>query len=276
MENKLNTYDKENGELRQENQNIKNELDELKLIAESKEKIIQKLQNDFEMMEREYNNNNSLPNNLQRINNNEINSNDYNQYINELMNKQNMLEIENNNLRNGLKQMTKNINEANEIYFKRKANYDNNIKIRDDKIKEYKNKISILKIKINELYNEINILKSNRGNIDNNLNSFLSQNNNDMINNQFKTDQNNLLSNTSKIKRKDIPFELNLENNQFDNINSQMDKDDIFGDIKISEVPKISETKERNNSHYNKEDLKYIQEYKDILNKVEEQLKEYN
>ena len=131
-------------------------------------------------------------------------------------------------------------------------------------------------MKINELYNEINILKSNRGNIDNNLNSFLSQNNNDMINNQFKTDQNNLLSNTSKIKRKDIPFELNLEKNQFDNINSQMDKDDIFGDIKISEVPKINETKERINSNYNKEDLKYIQEYKDILNKVEEQLKEYN
>ena len=43
LENKLNTYDKENGELRQENQNIKNELDELKLITESKEKIIQKL-----------------------------------------------------------------------------------------------------------------------------------------------------------------------------------------------------------------------------------------
>ena len=57
-----------------------------------------------------------------------------------------MLERENNNLRNGLKQMTKNINEANEIYFKRKANYDNNIKIRDVKLKEYKTKISILKM----------------------------------------------------------------------------------------------------------------------------------
>ena len=234
MENKLNNYDKENGELRQENQNIKNELDELKLIAESKEKIIQKLQNDFEMMEKEYNNN-SLPNNFQKININEVNHNDYNEYINELINKQNMLERENNNLRNGLKQMTQNINEANEIYFKRKANYDNNIKIRDDKLKEYKTKISILKMKINELYKEINILKSNKGDIDNNLNSFLSKNNNDMINNQFKVDQNKLLSNTPKIKRKDIPFELNLENNQFDNINSQMDNKDIFGDIKISE-----------------------------------------
>ena len=29
------------------------------------------------MMEREYNNNNSLPNNYQKINSNEINSNDY-------------------------------------------------------------------------------------------------------------------------------------------------------------------------------------------------------
>ena len=65
LENKLNTYDKENGELRQENQNIKNELDELKLIAESKEKIIQKLQNDIEMMEKEYNSN-SLSNNFFR------------------------------------------------------------------------------------------------------------------------------------------------------------------------------------------------------------------
>ena len=97
-----------------------------------------------------------------------------------------------------------------------------------------------------------------------------------MINNQFKVDQNKLLSNTPKIKRKHFPFELNLDNNQFDNINSQTDNKDIFGDVKISEVPKISETKEGINPNYNKEDLKYIQEYKDILNKVEEQLKKYN
>ena len=50
------------------------------------------------MMEKEYNNN-SLPNNFQKININEVNHNDYNDYINELMNKQNMLERENNNLR---------------------------------------------------------------------------------------------------------------------------------------------------------------------------------
>ena len=94
-----------------------------------------------------------------------------------------------------------------------------------------------------------------------------------MMNNKFKIDQNKLLSNTPKMKRKDIPFDLNLENNQFDNVNNQNDNQDIFGDVKISEVPKISEHKERLNSNCNKEDLEYIKEYQDILNKVEEHLK---
>ena len=272
LEDKINLYDKENSDLRKENQNIKNELDELKLVAESKEKIIQKLQTDFEMMEKEYNNNSIVPNNMQQIKANEINNNEYTQYINELLNKQNMIENENVNLRNGLKQMTKNINEANEIYFKRKANYDNNIKIRDNKLKEYKNKISLLKMKINELHKEINLLKNNKGIVDNNQNSFLSQNNNDMNKNQFKIEQKNLISHTPKLRRKEIPFDLNLENKDIENQESK----DYFGDIKISEVPKITETKERLNTNGYQEDLKYIQEYKDILNKVEEQLNKYN
>ena len=272
LEDKINLYDKENSDLRKENQNIKNELDELKLVAESKEKIIQKLQTDFEMMEKEYNNNSIGPNNMQQIKANEINNNEYTQYINELLNKQNMIENENVNLRNGLKQMTKNINEANEIYFKRKANYDNNIKIRDNKLKEYKNKISLLKMKINELHQEINLLKNNKGIVDNNQNSFLSQNNNDMNKNQFKIEQKNLISHTPKLRRKEIPFDLNLENKDIENQESK----DYFGDIKISEVPKITETKERLNTNGYQEDLKYIQEYKDILNKVEEQLNKYN
>jgi len=128
LESKLNSYDKENSELRKENQNIKIELDELKLVTKSKEKIIEKLQADFGMMENEYRNN--IPNNLNQkgnIKNDEINSEEYAQYINELTNKQKALEKENYNLKNGLKQMTKNINEANDIYFKRKTQYDNNI-----------------------------------------------------------------------------------------------------------------------------------------------------
>ena len=275
LENKLNSYDKENSELRKDNQNLKNELDELKLVTKSKEKIIEKLQNDFGIMENEYRNN--LPNNLNQmgiIKNDEINSAEYVQYINELTNKQNTLENENNNLRNGLKQMAKNINEANDIYFKRKAQYDNNIKIRDNKLREYKNKISILKMKINELHQEIRILKNNKV-ANYNQASFLSQNNNDMNNNQLKNEQMNLISHTPKIKKKEIPFELNLERKEKLNEINENNKD-IFGDIKISEVPRITETQQQNNSDINPQDMKNIQEYKDLLNKVDEQLQKYN
>ena len=271
LESKLNSYDKENSELRKENQNVKIELDELKLVTKSKEKIIEKLQADFGMMENEYRNN--LPNNLNQmgnVKNDEINSAEYAQYINELTNKQNALEKENYNLKNGLKQMTKNINEANEIYFKKKAEYDNNIKNRDIKLREYKNKISILKMKINELHQEIRILKNSQ--ITNyNQTSFLSQNNNEINKNQFQNDNMKLISNTPKLKKKEIPFELNLENKEKLN-----DNKDIFGDIKISEVPKITETQQQSNSIINPQDLKNIQEYKELLNKVDEQLLKYN
>ena len=274
LESKLNSYDKENSELRKENQNIKIELDELKLVTKSKEKIIEKLQADFGMMENEYRNN--IPNNLNQmgnIKNDEINSEEYAQYINELTNKQKALEKENYNLKNGLKQMTKNINEANEIYFKRKTQYDNNIKIRDNKLREYKNKISILKMKINELHQEIRVLKNNQaGNY--NQTSFLSQNNNDINNNQFQNENMKLINHTPKLKRKEIPFELNLDNK--DKNNEINDNKEIFGDIKISEVPKTTETQQQSNSIINPQDLKNIQEYKDLLNKVDEQLLKYN
>ena len=274
LESKLNSYDKENSDLRKENQNIKIELDELKLVTKSKEKIIEKLQADFGMMENEYRNN--IPNSLNQmgnIKNDEINSAEYAQYINELTNKQNALEKENYNLKNGLKQMTKNINEANEIYFKRKTEYDNNIKNRDIKLREYKNKISILKMKINELHQEIRVLKNNQ--VTNyNQNSFLSQNNNEMNKNQLQNDNMKLISHTPKLKKKDIPFELNLENKE--KINEINDNKDIFGDIKISEVPRITETQQQSNSIINPQDMKNIQEYKDLLNKVDEQLLKYN
>ena len=220
------------------------------------------------MMENEYRNN--IPNNLNQIGNiknDEINSAEYAQYINELTNKQNALEKENYNLKNGLKQMTKNINEANEIYFKRKTEYDNIIKSRDNKLREYKNKISILKMKINELHQEIRVLKNNQT-------SFLSQNNNDINKNQFQNDNMKLICHTPKLKKKEIPFELNLENKE--KINEFNDNKDIFGDIKISEVPKITETQQQTNSIINPKDLKNIQEYKDLLNKVDEQLLKYN
>ena len=80
-----------------------------------------------------------------------------------------------------------------------------------------------------------------------------------------------LISHTPKLKKKEIPFELNLENKEKLN-----DNKDIFGDIKISEVPKITETQQQSNSIINPQDLKNIQEYKELLNKVDEQLLKYN
>jgi hypothetical protein len=138
LENKLNLYDKENCNLRKENQNIKSELEESKLVGESKEKIIQKLKTDFELMENEYNNN--LFTSKKIDDNLKINNINKSQYINDLISKQKKLTKENNDLKYGLKQMTKNINEANKLYFKKKAEYDKTLEIRDNKLTEYKKK----------------------------------------------------------------------------------------------------------------------------------------
>ena len=85
------------------------------------------------------------------------------EYINGLKSKLKSLKKENNDLKFCLKQMSKNINEENKLYFKNKADYNKAFEVRDNKLKEYKNKIILLKKKINELHSEINILKENKG-----------------------------------------------------------------------------------------------------------------
>ena len=298
LENKLNVYDKENCNLRKINQNIKSELEELKLVGDSKEKIIQKLQTDFELMENEYNNNiyktQTIDDNLK------INDINKSQYINELLNNQKALGKENKDLKFGLKQMTKKINDANKLYYKKKAEYDKTLEIRDNKLKEYKTKISLLKRKINELHQEINILKENKEDFMNNINhySFLTQNNNEVKN--IKKEKQKLRNFTPKSRGNRVnnfPFEINIGNRMTQN-NEFNDYNDIFGDLKISEVPKENIfikpgnlkpiSKEKNNKeknwpknekmdlaelNNNKQNLKYIQEYKDTLNKIDEQIK---
>ena len=296
LENKLNLYDKENCNLRKENQNIKSELEESKLVGESKEKIIQKLKTDFELMENEYNNN--LFTSKKIDDNLKINNINKSQYINDLISKQKKLTKENNDLKYGLKQMAKNINEANKLYFKKKAEYDKTLEIRDNKLTEYKKKITLLKMKINELHQEINVLKEYKGdflnsNNNNNHYSFLTQNNNE--NNKIK-----IRSYTPKV-RKNIenkcPFDINLDNKTEPN----NENNDIFGDIKISEVKKESisikpknlkintnnndfNEKEKNMNknndliklNNNEKDLKFLQEYKDTIKNLDEQLNKFN
>ena len=299
LENKLNIYDKENCDLRKINQSIKSELEELKLVGDSKEKIIQKLQTDFELMENEYNNNMY---NTQKIDDNlKINDINKSQYINELLSSKKALDKENKDLKFGLKQMTKKINDANKLYYKKKAELDKTLEVRDNKLKEYRTKITLLKRKINEMHQEINILKEFRGDfINNNQYSFLTQNNNETKNNIKKQ---KLRSFTPKARGKKVnncPFEINKENRVAQN-NEINDYNDIFGDLKISEVPKESISKKpvslkTNNKEKNKKEenmlknenmntaeldndeqnLKYIQEYKDTLNKIDEQINKIN
>ena len=154
-------------------------------------------------------------------------------------------------------------------------------------------------MKINELHQEIKLLKEYKGvdflySNNNNQYSFLTQMNTDN-NNQNKQDYKKFISYTPKARKNKIPFEINLENN-----NENLDGNDIFGDIKISEVPKDNNSmkppsikkngdligQENNNTKNksndinalanNEQDLKFIQEYKDNLNKMDEQLKKLN
>ena len=304
LENKLNEYDKENCDLKSENQNLNSTVKELKLVIESKEKIIQKLQTDFEIMENEYNNNvftsQKLGENLKK---NDI---DKSQYINELQSKQEKLTKENKDLKFGLKQMTKNINEANQLYSKKKAEYDKTLLLRDNKLKEYKTKITLLKMKINELHQEIKILKEYKGvdflnSNNNNHYSFLTQNNNNNDNNnKIKNEHKKYITYTPKARKNKIPFEINLDNRTTIQNNENSEGNEIFGDLKISEVPKdnnsIKPSSIKNNNDLieqdknisknknndlnklanNEQDLKYIQEYKKTLDKIDEQLNKLN
>ena len=109
------------------------------------------------------------------------------------------------------------------------------------------------------------------------------------------------MSITPKVKRSRqnyIPFEINLENK---NENNNDYNNNIFGDIKISEIPKENNSikpnekdnnkndlpeKEKKNNNEKKidisklanheQDLKYLQEYKDTLKKIDEQLFKFN
>ena len=284
-------YDKENCDLRKENQNIKSEIEELKLVGESKEKIIQKLQTDFELMENEYNNNLFT---TQKIDDNlKINDMNKSQYINELLNNQKALNKENKDLKFGLKQMTKKINDANQLYYKKKAEYDQTLELRDSKLKEYRTKITLLKMKINELHKEINMLKEYKGDyINSNHYSFLTNNDN---NKKFKKAQ-KLRSFTPKARGNRVnncPFDINLEN-RVAQYNEIIENKNNFGDVKFSEIPKESisikpislkgDKNEPNNQEKikrldideltnNEQNLKCLQEYKDTLNKIDEQLK---
>jgi hypothetical protein len=242
-------------------------------------------------LEKEYND--ILVNHQKVVENLKASDTNKTQYINELLGKIQKTNRENKDLKFGLKQMTKNINEANQLYFKKKAEYNKVLSQKDNKLKEYKTKITILKTKINELHQEINTLK-NKGGTD--LKSF-NKNcfNNDKNKNQIKKEPTKKRCFTPKERRKKIPFDFNIENKTTIENNGNSE---IFGDIKISDLPKDYDiiqpndlkenfkdkcdlvgvkkpNKKKKNSDINKltkieQEKKFIQECKDTLNKLDE------
>ena len=197
LEKKIRKYDNDNFLLKKENQNLKNENEELKIIINGKENIIEKLQlniskmeNDFKIKISELNSNfkspinNNIKSNLVDANINENN----NENVENLLNEQKRLMEENEILKNNYEQMTVGINEANELFVNKQKEYENVINYQNEKLKEYKFKISLLKIKINELHSEMEFFRDK--NIKNQNNFY--QNINDNILSTIDKEQNSI------------------------------------------------------------------------------------
>ena len=227
LEKKIRKYDNDNFLLKKENQNLKNENEELKIIINGKENIIEKLQlniskmeNDFKIKISELNSNfkspinNNIKSNLVDANINENN----NENVENLLNEQKRLMEENEILKNNYEQMTVGINEANELFVNKQKEYENVINYQNEKLKEYKFKISLLKIKINELHSEMEFFRDK--NIKNQNNFY--QNINDNILSTIDKEQNSIDFNFTPEQIKLINSYNTPLNNPKANLNFQM------------------------------------------------------
>ena len=161
LEQKIRKSEHDNFNCNKENQKLKNENDQLKIILKGKESIINKLQKEFKIKMSEKN----IKSPINKNNNNDK----VNNSINDLLNDKKRLIEENEILKTNYEQMTLGINEANELFINKQNEYENIINAQNEKLKEYKFKISLLKIKINELHTEIDSLKDNQIKTENNF-----------------------------------------------------------------------------------------------------------
>ena len=161
LEQKIRKSEHDNFTCKKENQKLKNENEQLKIILKGKETIIIKLQKEYKIKMSEKN----IKSPINKNNNNEK----VNNSINDLLNDKKRLIEENEILKTNYEQMTLGINEANELFINKQNEYENIINVQNEKLKEYKFKISLLKIKINELHTEIDSLKDNQIKTENNF-----------------------------------------------------------------------------------------------------------
>ena len=149
-QDKIRQLDEDNFKLKKEMQQMINKNDELTIIIKNKDLIIEKLETEIEKFDFQEKNKSGKENEL----NNEKYKN-----IEENLEKIEILEKENEELRLGLQNMTEGVNKANELYNEKLNSFHNELLLKNNKLNEYKNKISILKSKINELSNELIFIK---------------------------------------------------------------------------------------------------------------------
>ena len=118
--------------------------------------------------------------------------------------------------------------------------YEQIINNQNSKLKEYKYKISVLKVKVNELIKELEESKNYTKNLKRNINQKVNNNLKDRYN-KFNLNENIDINESSSV-----------ENHKFE------DKTRKFIDY---------------NHQNDKKQLEFIQEYKDTLNKLNENLK---
>ena len=129
----------------------------------------------------------------------EIEKYDYQNNNKEKINELNILKSENEELKQMYKNMTEGINEANKLYNEKLLIFNKEINQKNNKLIEYKNKILVLKRKINEMYEEMNIIKGNSS--VNNTSFFSTSFINNSIINTNQTQAQKSLNNTMTLNR---------------------------------------------------------------------------
>ena len=239
---KLRLNGEENFNLKKENQKLKKQIGELKIIKEGNEEIIQKINTDYENII------NELKDKVSFYEQNYLQMNEKNNTINILNEKNEKLMRENEQFKINYLQINNDAIELNQLFNQKKNEFEIILQNKNQKLKEYKQKIASLKIKINELYNELNNLYNNNDNKI--LKTFESQ------------------SERVKKEKNKIPFNHHSRKNSKDN--------NIIKKLNTSYHSKnnssISVNFENNEDN---DQLKFLEKYRQTLTKVDEDLKKF-
>jgi len=243
-QDKIRQLDEDNFKLKKEMQQMINKNDELTIIIKNKDLIIEKLETEIEKLDFKERNKND--------NANELNKEKY-KNIEENLEKIEILEKENEELKLGLQNMTEGVDKANELYNEKLKSFHSELLLKNNKLNEYKNKISILKSKINELSNELILIK---GGVNNNSYYNASFINNSIINtnpnsNTIPKYKNDMINNNNLILNK--KYYKNYSTNRGNPTASNFNKvNNILGQAYINNIKNENNNNNQiSNNYYN-------------------------